>query len=87
VTRFAKDVTVIDLILTVYMIFVTNGFFRIITVVVTLGIINPWLFIAVGTALAMMIWVMRKTLKPMQDSQRLDGLLRGPIHTTFSMMI
>jgi len=56
-------------------------------VAVTLGVINPWLFIAVGLALALMIYILNKGTRPMQDSQRLDGVLRGPIHTTFSMVI
>jgi ABC-type multidrug transport system fused ATPase/permease subunit len=59
VTRFAKDVTVVDLIISVFMIFISNGLFRTATVIITLGIINPWLFIAVAIAVGMMAYILR----------------------------
>jgi ABC-type multidrug transport system fused ATPase/permease subunit len=87
VTRFSKDVTVLDFIVPVYVVFIAQGIFRTITVSITLGVINPWLFIALAVALLLMFYILNKGTRPMQDSQRLDGVLRGPIHTTFSMMI
>lgn len=87
VTRFSKDVTVLDFVIPIYVVFIAQGMFRSLTVTATVGIINPWLFIAVAIAIALMVYILRKGVKPMQDAQRLDSMLRGPIHTTYSMVI
>ena len=87
VTRFAKDCSIIDNVIAVFIIYVMSGALRTITVIITLGIINPWLFIAIAVAVVLMIYILRRSMKPMQNSQQLDGILRGPIHSTFSMVI
>jgi ATP-binding cassette subfamily C (CFTR/MRP) protein 4 len=65
VTRFSKDVTVLDFIIPVYVVFIAQGMFRSLTVTVTVGIINPWLFIAVAVAIALMVFILKKGVKPM----------------------
>lgn len=55
VTRFSKDVTVLDFIIPIYVVFIAQGMFRSLTVTATVGIINPWLFIAVAAAIALMV--------------------------------
>lgn len=68
VTRFSKDVTVLDFIIPVFVVFIAQGMFRTLTVTVTLGIINPWLFIAVAVALALMFYILSRGVRPMQDA-------------------
>lgn len=34
-----------------------------------------------------MYFILTRGNKCMQDAQKLDGVLRGPIHTTFAMVI
>jgi len=87
VTRFAKDCSILDNVIAVFIIYVISGALRTLTVIITLGIINPWLFIAIAVAVVLMIYILRRSMKPMQNSQQLDGILRGPIHSTFSMVI
>ena len=87
VTRFSKDIAVLDFMIPVFAIFIASGVFRTLTVAITVGVINPYLFIAVVVAFLLMIGILRRGQQTMQDSQRLDGILRGPIHTTFAMII
>jgi ABC-type bacteriocin/lantibiotic exporter with double-glycine peptidase domain len=87
VTRFSKDIAVIDFVLSPFCIFIAQGIFRTITVCITVGIINPWLFIGIVICIAFMWLVLSKGRDPMQQSQKLDGILRGPIHSTFAFVI
>ncbi len=59
VTRFSKDVLVLDYIVPVFFLFLSNGIFRTVVVAVTVGIINPWLFIAIAVAVVFMVLVLR----------------------------
>ena len=68
VTRFSKDVTVLDFIIPVFIVFIANGMFRTATVTVALGIINPWLFIAVALAVGFMFLILGRGTRPMQDA-------------------
>lgn len=67
-TRFSKDVTVLDYIIAPFLIFIAQGVFRTLTVCITVGIINPWLFIAVVICLGFMYLVLSYGQRPMQDS-------------------
>jgi ATP-binding cassette subfamily C (CFTR/MRP) protein 4 len=87
VTRFSKDVGVLDFIVPTLTIFIVQGIFRTITVAITVSIINPYLFIAVFFGGVFMVLVLRKGTPSMIVSQGFDGQLRGPIHTTFAMII
>jgi ATP-binding cassette, subfamily C (CFTR/MRP), member 4 len=87
VTRFSKDIMVIDFMLAIFMIVIAQGILRSVTVMITVAIINPWLFIVAVVSLCAMILVMRRVVAPMQSSQVLDGIYRGPIHTTFSLVV
>lgn len=87
VTRFSKDVGVLDFLVPILMIFISQGVFRTFTVAVTVGIINPYLFIFIAISLAMMVYALKQGSRTMQESQKMDGVLRGPIHTTFATVI
>ncbi len=87
VTRFSKDIMVLDFILPIFFMYLTNGVLRTIVVAVTVGIINPWLFIAIAVAIVFMVLILRHATTAMQKSIMMDGILRGPIHNTFGMII
>ena len=59
VTRFSKDIMVLDMVMPVIMVFVVQGFFRSLTVCITVIVINPWLIIAVAICAIVMYFVMR----------------------------
>lgn len=59
VTRFSKDILVLDFIVPVFFVYMANGVFRTIVVSITVGIINPWLFIAIAVAVVIMVFVLR----------------------------
>ena len=59
VTRFSKDVVVIDLILPPLVIFITLGVFRSLAVAISIAVINPWILIAVGVAVVLMVIIVR----------------------------
>lgn len=87
VTRFSKDVGVLDFIIPTLTIFIVQGIFRTVTVAITISIINPYLFIVVFVGGILMIFVLKRGTPSMVVSQGFDGQLRGPIHTTFAMII
>lgn len=87
VTRFAKDVAVLDFVVPTLAIFIAQGIFRTLTVALTVSVINPYLFIAIFICLIFMILLLRKGTPSMIACQSLDGTLRAPIHTTFAMII
>lgn len=72
-TRFSKDVAVLDFIIPTLTIFIVQGIFRTITVVITVSIINPYLFIVVFAGALVMILVLRKGKPSMIASQSFDG--------------
>jgi ATP-binding cassette, subfamily C (CFTR/MRP), member 4 len=59
VTRFSKDILVLDFIVPAFFVYVINGVFRTVVVSITVGIINPWLFIAIAVAVVIMVLVLR----------------------------
>ena len=60
VTRFSKDVGVLDFIVPTLTIFIVQGIFRTITVAITISIINPYLFIVVFVGGLLMVYVLRR---------------------------
>lgn len=60
VTRFSKDVGVLDFIIPTLTIFIAQGIFRTVTVAITISIINPYLFIVVFVGAILMVYVIRK---------------------------
>lgn len=60
VTRFSKDVGVLDFIVPILTIFIVQGIFRTITVAITISIINPYLFIVVFVGGILMVYVLRR---------------------------
>jgi len=68
-------------------VMVTQGIFRIILVVGTICFINPWLLIG-GVFGGIILYFYKRAGSPcMVDAQRMDSINRGPIHSTFGMVI
>lgn len=65
VTRFSKDVAVLDYIVPILMIFIASGVFRTLTVAITVGIINPYLFIIIALLVVLMVLTLRHGQKTM----------------------
>lgn len=86
-TRFSKDIAVMDFSIAPFFIWCSMGIFRAITVTITIGIINPWLFIGLAISLVLMWLSMKRSVRIMQEYQKLDGILRAPIHSTFQTMV
>lgn len=87
VTRFSKDVMVIDFIICVNVIFISMGVFRTVTVCITIGAISPPLFIGILIGVLPMWYYLTRGNGAMQYAQKLDGEFRGPVHSTFAFLI
>lgn len=86
-TRFSKDMAVLDLIAPATSILMTYGIFRAITVAISLVIINYWLLIPAFFTLLYLIYLMRNAKMAMIEAQRLDSVVRGPIHSLFTTIV
>ena len=87
VTRFAKDMTIIDILIAPILIWVTQGVLRAVSVIITVSIINPYLLIFAAFGLAYMLYVTKLALRSMVDAQRFEQMFYGPINQTLSMVI
>lgn len=87
ISRFAKDIGIIDNLMPIFIVMVTMGSFRTISVVISIAIVNPYLLIPTALGTVYMIWVCKTGLKSMLESQRLDFLQQGPINQTYSMVV
>lgn len=86
-TRFSKDMAVLDLVAPSTSILMTYGIFRAITVAISLVIINYWLLIPAFFAVLYLVYLMRNAKMAMIEAQRLDSIVRGPIHSLFSTIV
>mmetsp|Transcript_4473 Transcript_4473/g.6670 ORF Transcript_4473/g.6670 Transcript_4473/m.6670 type:complete len:316 (+) Transcript_4473:2390-3337(+) len=83
-TRFSKDFAVLDIILPSTTFFMTFGLFRAISVEISVLFVSHWIFwisIVIGYLMYRQIKTM---LKPLNETQRLDAVSRGPIHSSFT---
>ena len=87
ISRFSKDLGILDYYIPSISILTTHGLLRTGTVVITVIFVNPWLVIPSIFSFVYMISVSKKGLKPMIEAQRLDLLYYSPINQTFTMMI
>lgn len=87
ISRFSKDVGVLDNLMPILVIVATQGILRTISVVITVAVVNPWIIIPSFIGLFYMLYVTKRGIKPMIESQRFDFLYYGPINQTFTMMI
>ena len=86
-TRFSKDMTVLDIYIPFFTILTTFGIFRVICVVSVISVIYPSILIAVVIAVYLMYSVFSYFKNSMQEIQRYDSVLRGPIHSSFTNLV
>ena len=60
VTRFSKDIMVIDFVLGPFVYFVSQGLFRSFFVAVTVVLINPWILIPTAFCVFVMVMTLRE---------------------------
>ena len=87
VTRFSKDITVIDQVITFSVINMTYGALKLITTVVIVAIMSPWVLIPTFVLFGLILIIMRIGVPALNEGQRLDSVIRGPIHSTFAMIV
>ena len=86
-TRFSKDIAVLDIIAPSISILMTYGIFRAIAVTISLCVVNYWLLIPTAISFAYLIYLWKNAQLAMIESQKLDAIVRGPIHSLFSNVI
>ena len=87
VTRFSKELMMFDTVVPPTIMLTFQGFFRIVTVVITIAIINPYILIVVFVGSLMMYYVMKRGSKVMIESQRKESIARGPLNGNFAMLV
>lgn len=87
VTRFAKDMAILDMVMPVILVFLAFGIFRTLTVALTVAVVNPWLLIPLVVCFLLMLYFLRKGAPSMNQAQLMDAITRAPIHGTFAMMV
>jgi ATP-binding cassette subfamily C (CFTR/MRP) protein 4 len=87
INRFAKDLGVMDLVMPAMSVFVSMGVFRIISVLIAVSVVNPYISIMVLFVFIACGLLAKKVLPSMIESQRMDTIYRGPIHTSFAMVV
>lgn len=65
ITRFAKDMVVLDLVLPPVVTFATSGMFRAASVAISVAVVNPYVVIAIAAALLIMVYIIRVATKAM----------------------
>ena len=86
-TRFSKDMAVLDLIVPHVAVLITYGIFRTASVAIALCIVNYWLLIPLVFVVSYFIYVVKRSIQAMVEAQRLDSVVRGPIHSLFAMIV
>lgn len=86
-TRFSKDVAVCDLIMPQITGMATMTVFRTVTVTITLIIVYPYILVIVFIASFLMFGVLKKAITSQRECLRMDSIYRGPIHSTFAMIV
>lgn len=87
VTRFSKDLIMLDLVLPPITFIVIFGAFRTISVVLTVAVISPIVLVPTTIAFILMISIIRTGTSSMMESQREDAVCRTPIHNSFAMIV
>ena len=86
-THFSKDVAVFDNVVARLGILMCVGLFRTIVSVTAVCVVNPLLLIVMAISVVLMVLVVRRGKMVQIESQRLDAIYRGPIHSMFSNLV
>jgi ABC-type multidrug transport system fused ATPase/permease subunit len=61
-TRFSKDVTVLDTCVSFFTPFIAYGLFRAVGVAIVLCVVNPWVLIPLAFALIYMMYTLKRNI-------------------------
>jgi hypothetical protein len=86
-TRFSKDMAVMDLIAPALSTYMTYGIFRALAVTISIVVVNYWVAIPIVVSLCYFVYLMTKALIVLVETQRMDSIVRGPIHSLFAMVV
>ena len=67
-TRFSKDMAILDSLLPTVCVFATFGIFRSLTVMLVVIILNPWLALVIALLTALMYYVFKSKVFVMVES-------------------
>lgn len=80
--RFSKDQVVIDILIFPLIVIVVHGFFFAIAFSISIIIINPYTLSVFVMSVATMFFLLKYTIRVLEESQRLESVLRTPTHHT-----
>ena len=86
-TRFSKDMAVMDLIAPSLSTMMTYGIFRALAVTISIVAVNYWIAIPIFVSICYLVYLMTKAQIVLLETQRLDSVVRGPIHSLFAMVV
>lgn len=78
---------VMDLIAPALSTMMTYGIFRAIAVTISIVAVNYWIAIPIAVSLCYFVYLMTKALLVLVETQRMDSIVRGPIHSLFAMVV
>lgn len=76
-----------DLIVPALTPMMTYGIFRALAVTISIVVVNYWVAIPIVVSLSYFVYLMTKALIVLVETQRLDSIVRGPIHSLFAMVV
>lgn len=85
--RFSRDVMILDVPIPLITMHMTQGLFRVISVVIAVSVVNPYLLIAVFFGVIIMLYYYKTGVGPMIESQKLDAIQQGPINQTYTTVM
>ena len=77
----------LDSVFPYVLVFMSYGIFRTIGASISLALVNYWLFIPMFFMCFYFAYVARTASTAMIEAQKLDSVVRGPIHSLFAMVI
>lgn len=87
VTRFTKDMSVIDMLMTYYIIVISFGMLKLLATVIVIAFISPIVLIPAFFASIGMVMLVKLVGPVLVETQRVDSVIRGPIHNSFGMVV
>lgn len=60
ITRFSKDIAIVDIVVPFIALLILNGIFRFISVAISIAIINPWIFLLFAIAVVFGIYFVKR---------------------------
>mmetsp|Transcript_21964 Transcript_21964/g.21169 ORF Transcript_21964/g.21169 Transcript_21964/m.21169 type:complete len:106 (-) Transcript_21964:1247-1564(-) len=79
-TRFSKDIMVLDSLVLLLTLVAFTGLLRTFSVAISSVVVNPYMLIAFLLCFLAFIGIFRYIRRPLREAQRFDSFYRGPLH-------